>query len=67
MTGITNWVSKISWGDSMDRWRVVFTVEVEAESEEAAYSDAAHAVEGFPPQGVEVEYDISRLDEAKEN
>lgn len=50
----------------MDKWRVVFTVEVEAESEEAAYSEAASAVEGFPPQGVEVKCDISRLDEAKE-
>lgn len=34
---------------------VVFTVEVDTEDRDEAYSIAAASVEGFPPKGVEVQ------------
>jgi len=40
------------------KWRVTFVVEVEADSHDQAYSEAATAVEGFPREGVEVNYTV---------
>jgi hypothetical protein len=37
------------------RFRVEFTVEIDAQDRDEAYSEGVNSVEGFPPTGVEVQ------------
>lgn len=45
------------------RYRVTFTVELEADDDQAAERHAADAVEGFPPPGVEVQSHVAQIEE----